>query len=250
MPTRPGRTGGRIAALLCGLALAGLLPEHGRAGPYEIDVLLAGTPETTRVSGYRGTALTLDVDDDEQAIYGISSAERRDNPCWILVSTEDVNDSANSTGAMRDLCGATPGSRTMRAVYRDDMYFGQRVFVTGIRVCTNNRETRVKGFQLRGKRIEDDGGLATLTYPPGSTTYRLASGRLSDRGLHQDNSQNPADYRNNCREWHAWAECPQSHQVATGLIAHFEAGTTPRSLTGVQLQCRNVVQSHSGATRK
>jgi hypothetical protein len=124
--------------------------------------------------------------------------------------------------------------------------------VTEIRVCTNNRETRVQGFQLRGKPIDDDGRLAALVCPPGPVTYRLTSGDwdLSERDDHVNDPQTPADYRNNCKEWHAWAECPQPNQVATGLIGHFEAGKEPRSLTGVRLQCRYVAQSHVSAIPK
>jgi hypothetical protein len=99
--------------------------------------------------------------------YAISSQERRDNPCALWIGTKSVNDSAKNTGAIKNLCGGTPTSRAMRAEYRDDMGFGRRVFVTGIRVCANNKEIRVKGFQLRGKQIEDDGRLAALVYPPG-----------------------------------------------------------------------------------
>jgi hypothetical protein len=241
--------GGRIGlALLAGLPLVALLPEAALPAPYKDDVLLHGPVATSRISGYRGTIVRLEVDDDEQAIYAISSEERRDTPCAVIVGTESINDPAKDTGDVKNFCGATPTSRTMRAEYRDDMYFGRRVFVTGIRVCTNNRETRVKGFQLRGKQIDEDGRLAELAFPEPRPT-RLASGDLSERDEHVNDPQNPADYRNNCREWHAWAECPHPYQVATGLIGHFEAGTPPRALTGVALQCQHVSQSYVGAVR-
>jgi len=38
--------------------------------------------------------------------------------------------------------------------------------------------------------------------------------------------------------------------VATGLIGHFEAGKEPRSLTGIELQCRLVAQSYVSARPK
>jgi len=248
-----GRTGGKIASatLLTGLALVGLFPEHARAGSYEIDVMLAGTSEKSKaVSGYRGTPFTVTVDEDRLAIYAISSQEQRDNPCLIWIGTEDVNDSARTAGKFRNLCDGDPSSRPMRAEYRDDMYHGPRVFVTGIRVCTNNKETRVKGFQLRGKQIEDDGGLAALPVSPRPT--RLASGGSNriKRSDHVNDPEHPADYRNHCKEWHAWADCPHPHQVATGLIGHFEAGKEPRSLTGIELQCRLVAQSYVSARPK
>lgn len=256
MRTRQGWTGGKVvsAALLSGLALAGLLPEHARGASYEENVMLHGAPvKSEKVSGYRGTPFTLAVDDDAQAMYGISSEERRNHPCALWVGTESINDPARDSGAVKNLCGGTPTSRSMRAEYRDDMYFGRRVFVTGIRVCTNNKETRVKGFQLRGKQIQNDGRLAALTYPDlKGGTIRLTSGEwdLSQRDEHKNDSKNPADYRNNCKEWHAWADCPYPSQVATGLIAHFEAGKTPRSLTGVQLECRYVSQIYVPASAR
>ena len=254
MRSEQERTGGRMAsaALLTGLALAGFIAEDARAAPDREDVMLHGAPAKSKVSGYRGTAFALDVDDGAQAMYAISSQERRDNPCTIWIGTESINDSARDTGAIKNLCGGTPTSRAMRAEYRDDMRFGPRVFVTGIRVCTNNKETRVKGFQLRGKQIEDDAGLAALVYPPGPVTYRLVGGRwnLSERDEHVNDPQTPADCRNNCKEWHAWAECPYPNQVATGLIGHFEAGKTPRSLTGVELQCRYVSEIYVPARPK
>jgi hypothetical protein len=250
-----GRSGhGASAALLvAGLAFAGPMCERAAAAPYALEVMLAGAAAKSAViSGYAGTPFTLEVDDETQAMYAISSAERRDNPCTLWIGTESVNDPARSTGRFENRCGDTPGSRTMKAAFRDDMDFGPRVFVTGIRVCTNNKETRVKGFQLRGKAIGEDGRLSALAYPPGPVTFRLAGGSwdLSERDEHVNDSKNPADYRNNCKEWHAWAECPEPNQVATGLIGHFEAGKEPRSLTGVRLLCESIVQSRVGAVRR
>jgi hypothetical protein len=247
---RPRRRIG-AATLLIGLAVAG--PEPARAAPYDTDVTLHGTPaRSAKVSGYLGTPVELEADVTGHAIYGISSAERRDNPCWLWIGTEDVNDPGDQRGEIANRCGDLASSRTMKAAYRDDMYFGSRVFVTAVRVCTNNKETRIKGFQLRGRQIEADGGLATLTYPPGPVVVRLSGGDwdLSERDEHVDDAQNPADYRNNCKQWHAWAACPQPNQLATGVIGYFEAGKEPRSLTGIQLLCRNVALSHAGAVPK
>jgi hypothetical protein len=248
-----GRMSPLIPAALAALALAGPVSERVGAAPYEQDVTLHGAPAPSKVSGYLGTPFALAVDDDEQAIYAVVSQERRDNPCTLWIGTDSVNDSARATGAIKNLCGNTPSNRALRAQYRDDMRFGRRVFVTGIRVCTNNRETRVKGFQLRGKQIDHDGSLVALVYPDtGGGPSRLTGGEwdLSERIEHVNDPKNPADYRNNCREWHAWAECPEPNQVATGLTGYFEAGKEPRSLTGVRLQCRSVATFYVSATPK
>ncbi|MBA4141749.1 MAG: hypothetical protein H0X43_01835 [Nitrosospira sp.] len=49
----------------------------------------------------------------------------------------------------------------------------------------------------------------------------------------------PSDQRPNCGGWKKWVECPQG-QIATAITAHFSAGPTPRSVTGIALQCRMV----------
>jgi hypothetical protein len=63
----------------------------------------------------------------------------------------------------------------------------------------------------------------------------------ADREKYLNDSQLPADFRTNCKDWKQWAQCPLPNQVATGAVAHFEAGKTPRALTGIPLQCRRHV---------
>jgi hypothetical protein len=62
-----------------------------------------------------------------------------------------------------------------------------------------------------------------------------SSGRVS-------NTPEPRDWRPNCPDdgWKKWVDCPEPNQVVTAVVAHFETGSTPRSLTGVELQCRSV----------
>jgi len=233
----------RAAAVVCALFLFSVV-DRSFAATYPHEVVLSGATETSdKVSGYRGTAFTLSVDDDSQGMLGISSAERSDNPCWLWIGTESVNDPARNTGTTKDLCGNKATSSTMKAEYRDDMYFGQRVFVSGVRICTNNKETRVKGFQLRGKQILDDASLTALAYPESlHVVYSLGGGTwdVNHRADYADDAKAPADFRNNCHVWHEWAECPGADQIAVGVVAHFEAGKEPRSLTGVALRCRSV----------
>ncbi len=208
--------------------------------------MLHGTPEDSKVSGYSGTRRKLDVDDNEHAMYGISSQERRDNPCTVWIGTESINDSAKNTGEIENLCGGTPNSRAIKAEYRDTLEHGPRVFVTGIRVCTNKKGTRVKGFQLRGVQVYEEPDDNPPS--PAPVVSILTAGRINinteARSKYVNDSTNPADFRNNCKEWHKWADCPYSGQVAIGLTAHFEAGKEPRSLTGVALQCRYISRSY------
>ena len=161
------------AAALCMAAVAA----GAAAAPYAHPMKLTGEVEnTTKVSGYRGSTFTLTLNDGSHAMYGISSAERSDNPCWLWIGSESINDSTVQTGDIKDLCGNKATSSTMKAEYRDNMDFGKRVFVTGLNVCTNNKETRVKGFQLRGKQVLDDGRLQDLQYPGSYVVVGLSGG--------------------------------------------------------------------------
>lgn len=222
--------------------------------------LMGSVAHSEKVSGYRGTKRTLKVDNDLHGIYSVASAERKNNPCWVRIGTENINDTSRD-GTAKNLCGGKATSRNLKAQYRDNMLYGERVFVTGIRVCTNKKETRVKGFQLRGKQVLEDGVLGALELPEPDedqvvTSYSYLKGGggkiefFEDRKKWQNDPENPADWRNNCKEWHKWANCPSSDQIATGIVGHFDAGKKPRALTGIELMCRKVANATAvGATR-
>lgn len=218
------------------------------------------------ISGYKGTKRKLFLNNRTHGLDGISLAERKDNPCWIRISTQDINDSAHD-GQKKHLCGKKSTSRKMKVQYRDNMKYGPRVFVTGLRVCTNKKQNRVKGIQLKGKEILDDGTLANLGEPTSEGSrvayYRISGGggetpiskaiqNIGQKEELQNHPKTPADWRNNCDKWHKWASCPADYQIATGVIAHFEAGKEPRSITGLELMCRGVWSTEGGigAVRK
>ena len=221
------------------LAAAGAYPVAAEAGTYSKDVMLHGAIQTTKVSGYKGTSFTLQDDNAGHAIYGVVSSERRDQPCFAMIRTENINDHADDDGGeVVDLCGGKATSTLLKVEYPDYPLYEPRVFVKGIRVCMNAKGTRVKGLQLRGRQITDDGRLAELTF--NDPVDYLVGGGGGSVEIH-DPTQ-PKDVRANCNkdQWKKWAECPHHSQVAMGAILHFEAGKKPRALTGIQLQCRYV----------
>ena len=243
----------RMTAVSLALAAStALAPEGGLAQHYGREMMLTGAPDVTEVSGYHGTPFALSATRNDHAMFAISSEERRDQPCWLWLGTEHINDQSNDWGAALRLCGGERSTdRAIRAEYHDRGYFGPRVFVTGIRVCTNAKGTRVKGFQLRGKAIGADGLLSALAYPENYRVFGVAGGgrdgafqewldALFGRGVYQHSARIPGDYRTNCKSWKKWVDCPSRGQVATGVVGHFEAGDPPRALTGVALQCRHV----------
>ena len=202
------------------------------ADSYSLEAMLHGAPETTGVSGFQGSSYRLAGPNDLHAVYGLYSVERNNNPCYLGIRTESINDYNDNSGDYKDLCGKKATSKELGVAYEDTSVHGTRVFGHGIRVCMNKKETRVKGLQIRGKRIDENGHPVDLE--SGEPTQGQAGG--SDVGLHVITE--PRDTRTNCKNWKRWVECPRHNQIATAVIAHFEAGNTPRSLTGVALECR------------
>ncbi len=90
--------------------------------------------------------------------------------------------------------------------------------MTAVQVCTNPRNGRVKGLEIRGHTIESDGTFGAYA---------------------KDTETQP-----NCSEWSKMVVCSSQH-VATGMIAHFDnrRGTSSsNALVGLQLICRKVVK--------
>ncbi len=218
-----------------------LSPVH--SGTYSRDVRLYGAVETTKISGFQGTTFTLQDDNADHAIYGIRSVERRDHPCWVLIRTENINDHTDdSGGATKDLCGGKATSSLLNVQYPNAGLYEPRVFVRGVRVCMNSKGTRVKGFQLRGREITDDGTPIDVTLTE-SFTYLFGGGGGEPE---IPDPRQPKDQRNNCNEdeWKKWAECSHRSHIANGAVLHFEGGNQPRALTGIALQCQFVGKLH------
>ena len=196
-------------------------------------VSLTGPITPSEVSGFAGTPFTLGLPDGTHGVYGLMSAERDDKPCYIASMTEDVNDSSGDSGAIKNLCGENATSSEMRMQF-GDIKFARRTFVRALRVCMNNDNNRVQGFQIRGRGIDANGNVIDL--PP-----RHAS--LAGSGMSELADLNaPSDERLHCDVWKKWVECPQG-QIATAVTAHFGPGSSPRSLTGLALECRSVSKS-------
>lgn len=181
-------------------------------------VELTGEPSSTGISGFPGSKFTLgDSGSSSRALVGVLSRERSDKPCEVSVGWEDVNRSSTNDASTKDLCGKNGAtSSTMGGTYANTGGTANRVFVSGVQVCMNKDDDRVKGIHLRGKRITD-------------------TGTLADFGPDQQDS------RSNCHQdhWKRWVNCPEGH-IATAAIIHFDAGNTPRSWTGIGLQCRAI----------
>ncbi len=210
----------RHAAVLCATLLS--VPTVAQT---VAQVELTGTPSSSGLSGFPGSAFTLgDPDGSGRALVGVLSRERSDKPCSVSIGWEDVNQSGTNGALTKDMCGDNgPTSSTMGGTYANTGGTANRVFVTGVQVCMNEDDDRIKGIHLRGQRITETGTLASF-------------------------GPDAQDSRSNCHQdhWKRWVDCP-SGQVATAAIVHFAAGNTPRSWTGIGLQCRGI-RTTGGAT--
>ena len=93
--------------------------------------------------------------------------------------------------------------------------FAERTFVRALRVCMNKDNTCIKGLQIRGRKIDENGNVSDLParYPDSSSSSGLTP--LVDLNA-------PSDQRPNCDGWKKWVECSQN-QIATAITAHFSA---------------------------
>ena len=213
------------------------------AASYDKKVTMSGVIEITKISGFQGSGTTLKESKSGYAMYGISSWERNDQPCFLKLWTEHVNDANHKDSEITDRCGGSSNSKELRAQYSDAGLNEQRIFVSGIRVCLNENGTRVKGIQLRGKKISDNGKIVPLPVDDDISKNLAPLGyRVSPSVVTNDDSNEPYSYRLNCQSnnWKRWAECSHPVGIATGVVAHFEAGKKPRALTGIALHCQQV----------
>ena len=213
IPFKTGRLVVSAASVLCAIGLAAPSGAQTVAA-----VELIGEPSSTGISGFPGSKFTLgDMNSSSRALVGVLSRERSDEPCLVSVGWEDVNHSGTNDAVIKDLCGSKGAtSATMGATYANTGGAADRVFITGAQVCMNKADDRVKGIHLRGQRITDAGTLVNF-------------------------GPDAQDARTNCHKdhWKRWVNCPAG-QIATAAIVHFEAGNSPRSWTGIGLQCRSL----------
>lgn len=191
---------------------------------------LSGEVTTTAVSGIAGTPVVLGTPEGTHGVYGIRSLERDDKPCFVASVTEEVNNYSKDSGFSRNFCEKNPAGSEMQAKFGDIKY-ARRTFVRAVRVCMPKNDTRVKGFQLRGRRVGDDGRVIDLLPRYAERPSSAALADLVDLNA-------PSDLRLHCDAWKDWTECPKG-EIATAITAHFSSESPP-SLTGIALQCRAI----------
>jgi hypothetical protein len=203
--------------------------------PFKID---ASSSTTTDVSGFGGTPVRVGAPVTAGfAVGSLDSFEQRDNPCKLTVGSDAVreplvhswtsdmlryDEADRRNGSPGDLIRVELGfPLSFIDAHKDDLW---QAVVSGVRICTNNDGTRLKGFEVKGRTVMVEG--------PGIV--------IEDAVLDTDKSRS---FRAHCNagNWKRWVECP-GQKVATAIIAYFEAGSPPREATGLARVCRSLVK--------
>src|SRR5688572_12576738 len=180
---------------------------------------LTGAVTVTAVSGFVGSDVhTLGNQNSTQwAVYAILSRERSNDPCYVAIGIEDINDESNDTAPLIDHCGSNgPTSSYLHADYLDTDAGGSddHTFIRGVQVCMDSNNDKVKGISVVGTKLTSTGSLVSMAAIP--------------------------DDRTNCHHWDSLVVCPAG-QVATAVDVHFATGSEPKEVVGLALRCRAVV---------
>jgi len=213
---------------------------------YSLD---ANTVHLTNVSGFKGTSQRIgSAVAKGYALTSLRSRERSDQACYLESTSDQLREPLlhggqwpaygsqvfhNFQSDSADRCGGgTPSDEVKVTAIPTQAYLVEhshdvaQTLIRGMRICMNNDRTRLKGLELRGRSVGADQ----------SGKFRIIDVPLDPKQA--------SGARANCGKdgWQPWVEC-STGEVATGVVAHFEAGDSPRAVTGLALECAQVKQS-------
>lgn len=192
-----------------GSGSGGSLPAHWK---------LTGDVTPSGVSGvfFTDDAEVLgDANSSDSAVWAVRSKERSDEPCYLKVGTEGLNDASDDSWHIKDHCGPDgPHGDLVKGEFPDvdDHGIDDHVFVTQVSVCMDVIDHKVKGLLAVGEQLRSDGTRTVIK------TFE--------------------DERNHCDHWSGGASCPAG-QIATAVNAYFN-GSDPQDLTAITLSCRTL----------
>lgn len=210
----------------------------------------AATAHLTGISGFAGSSVRMGPAIDKgYALYALRSLERADQGCFLEGTSDLLRQPLTQAGAWTgagwaahafrtdsvDRCGGgTPGDEVKvtaeptAAFIQEHVHDLSQPFVRGLRICMNGDRSRLKGLELRGRRVGAD-----------------LSGKfvLEDVPLDPDKAraERKGAVAGHCDTWEKWVEC-STGEVATAVQVHFAAGDPPRTVTGLALECARVKQ--------
>ncbi|MCP5244560.1 MAG: hypothetical protein H6937_00775 [Burkholderiales bacterium] len=239
----------RITTILIGIC-ALVISQSGLAN----DVKLRGKPSNTEFSGKDASqkATVEKSFSDNDAIYGIVAGEDTNDPCYLKVNFRDVTTGATSSKSYNECDGHKEGDL-------ETLTLPDGAFATGVRVCLNNDEDKIKGIQLIGNYGGCLLGAESVSVVPPDCSPPI---KISGHDYQLCNTDQPAYITRSCNteigpsferancvgtntgkpdsDWKKTVKCPPG-QVATGMKLNTRAGSGNRRMyNGISLVCYEI----------
>lgn len=227
-----------------------------------ISTEITGSTSTTGYSGKQAAEkrTLASSSTSNEALFGVEIAERSDDPCFLRARYRNIatgRDGANLRFAECDDSNNNEGTDDSRRT----LTIPSGGFVTGVRICMNSQQDKMKGIQLIGRHgaclLGEDNvyvspAPCSRVFKTSGIEYRLCD---TDQPNYQtlscsNNSSILSTHyeRTNCQgtrngpdnDWEEAVSCPD-RMVATGMrLNHREGNGGRRIITGVALDCRKV----------
>lgn len=207
--------------------------------------LIVNDPTFTGWSGNGGsrTFVMSRATTRNDAMVGFTMGERSDDPCYLDAIFDDLDGGASANPARFDKCVGS--ERSLKTARLKDGYFA-----TGIQVCLNRGEDKVKGIRLFGRKdrcLRDPDASFDVTerqctsFQQGGVEYSLCSDVTRTVSCQSSYGTTTASReRTNCRDWQAAQHCPEG-TVANMLTLHERDGGGSREMfDGIKLTCNPV----------
>jgi hypothetical protein len=231
-----------LMTLTMGLWATAASAQHLSNHPVPSSVSGNGTPNRTLVKPASAN----------DAVHAVSFGEDSDDPCYFQVKFRDVATFTDQGSLTFSECdGHKVGDIRTVSLPRG-------VFATGVRICLNTGEDKLKGIQLIAAYRDCILGAETVAVASSCTVNNISG--VEYRVCNQDAS--PYTQRScslpvtsyferpNCRgsrhdepdqDWEKIVSCPNG-MIATGMKLHARDGSGDRNMIdGVQLQCDTLV---------
>ena len=183
----------------------------------EMKIWLSGSIEETDISGKKGSVVDslAGPNDSEFALAGISSKERSDEPCWVSMVAKSILSGGLATRSANRCGGKGPKQKSQLTT--NVALTTTQTYLSGVQVCMNRAETKVKGWKIYTSSFNFDGNrIAAFESPV------VVGGP-----------------RPNCKHWKSVERCPGGF-VAVAAELHFLDSGRRHSWSGIRLKCRDL----------
>lgn len=223
---------------------------------------ISGSTSTTGYSGKEAAAKRTLAPSamSNEALTGVEIAERSDDPCFLRARFRNIatgNEGANARFAECDDNNNNEGTGDSHRT----LMMPSGGFVTGVRICMNSQQDKMKGIQLIGRygacllgeeNVYVSPAPCSRVFKTSGIEYRLCdtdqpnyqtlscSGSASTLSVHYERTNCQGNSNGPDNDWEEAVNCPD-RMVATGMrLNHREGNGGRRIITGVALDCRKV----------